>query len=90
MLLSLLYIKIYKLAKTLLPIFEGDEKAITNIKKKDRALISFNDLVATRCLLPGNLMYFHFDRPYIYNQTKKFRKTDNENYVRNIFLFFLI
>jgi len=75
-----------KLAKTLLPIFEGNEKAIENIKKENEALISFNDLVARRCLLPGKLMYFHFDRPYIYNQTKKFRKTDNENYGRDLII----
>ncbi|ORX43430.1 hypothetical protein BCR36DRAFT_415613 [Piromyces finnis] len=73
-----------KLANTLLPIFEGNKDAIKNIKKENEALISFNDLVASRCLLPENMMYFHFDRPYIYNQTKSFRKTDKENYGRDL------
>jgi thioredoxin reductase len=74
-----------KLALTLLPIFEGNEKAINDIKKENEALISFNDLVATRSLLPGDLMYFHFDRPYLYNQTKAFRKTD-KNYGRDLII----
>ncbi|ORX87573.1 hypothetical protein BCR32DRAFT_289228 [Anaeromyces robustus] len=74
-----------KLAKTLLPIFEGNEKAIKDIKKENEALISFNDLVATRCILPGDLMFFHFDKPYLFNQTKAFRKTD-ENYGRDLII----
>jgi len=51
-----------------------------DIKREDEPLISFNDLVATRCLLPGDMMFFHFDRPYLYNQTKSFREKD-KNYV---------
>jgi len=74
-----------KLALTLLPIFEGNEKAIKNIKKENEALISFNNLVATKCILPCNLMFFHFDRPYLYNQTKTFRKTDS-NYGRDLII----
>ncbi|KAL6617297.1 hypothetical protein U3516DRAFT_629731 [Neocallimastix sp. 'constans'] len=74
-----------KLALTLLPIFEGDEQAMKDIKREDEPLISFNDLVATRCLLPGDMMFFHFDRPYLYNQTKSFREKD-KNYGRNLFI----
>ena len=89
LLYTFFFLKI-KLAKTLLPIFEGNEKAIKDIKRDDEALISFNDLVAVRCLLPAKMMFFHFDRPYIYNQTKSFRKTDTENYVKIYFNTFIL